>query len=304
MKVALCFIISYEHILNKEHIWREWIEQNKDMFNIYFYYKDITKIKSDWILNHALPSNYIFETTYLNIIPAYLSIFNYALNHDINNKWFCLLTDSCCPIISPKRFKYLFYENYNKSIFSWKKAWWNIYLLKRANLKLISEDLRLGNDPWFILKRENIINCLQFVNNNKNNKLVKTICSGGVANESLFAIILYTYKQLKNVICMPSHITDWSRMTSSTSPHVFKDANTLDIQCIEKSLKENKYSIFLRKVDTQFPDTILNYYIYEYTKKKDEQLVIYPYFNIKIFIFSLSFSLSIYGIILLFRYFL
>ena len=26
MKIALCVIISYDHILNKEEIWKEWIE--------------------------------------------------------------------------------------------------------------------------------------------------------------------------------------------------------------------------------------------------------------------------------------
>ena len=46
MKIALCFIINYDHILNKEDIWREWIEPNKDIINVYFYYKDFNKIKS------------------------------------------------------------------------------------------------------------------------------------------------------------------------------------------------------------------------------------------------------------------
>ena len=52
MKIALCFIISYEHILNKEELWREWIEHNKDIINVYFYYKDLKKIKSEWIQKH------------------------------------------------------------------------------------------------------------------------------------------------------------------------------------------------------------------------------------------------------------
>ena len=43
----LCFIISYDHILNKEELWREWIEPNKDIINVYFYYKELQKIK-DW----------------------------------------------------------------------------------------------------------------------------------------------------------------------------------------------------------------------------------------------------------------
>ena len=39
MKVALCFIISYQHILNKEQLWIDWIKPNKDIINIYFHYK-------------------------------------------------------------------------------------------------------------------------------------------------------------------------------------------------------------------------------------------------------------------------
>ena len=38
IKVALCFIISGSQILHKEKIWQEWIETNKDIINIYFYY--------------------------------------------------------------------------------------------------------------------------------------------------------------------------------------------------------------------------------------------------------------------------
>ena len=109
MKIALCFIISYDHILNKEDIWKEWIEFNKDIINVYFYYKDYKKIKSNWIREHAIPLKYIHETNYYHVIPAYLSVMSFALSHDIANNWFCMLTDSCCPIISPKRFRYLFF---------------------------------------------------------------------------------------------------------------------------------------------------------------------------------------------------
>ena len=113
MKVALCFIINYDHILNKEHIWREWIEPNEDIINTYFYYKNLTKIKSPWILKHTIPPHLIHETSYYHVIPAYLSIMNFAYTEDKENQWFCMLTDSCCPIISPKKFRYLFYNLYN-----------------------------------------------------------------------------------------------------------------------------------------------------------------------------------------------
>lgn len=274
MKVALCFIISYQHILNKEEIWREWIEPNKDIINVYFYYKDLEKIKSPWILKHAIPSKFIFETSYYHVIPAYISSMSYAFQHDRSNQWFCLVTDSCCPIISPKRFRDLFYRNYNRSIISWKKAWWNIQFHKRANLALIPEELRLANDPWFVMKRENVNHCIQFIKTQS--KLTKIINDGGLANESLFAIMLCMYNQLetRNVLSAVTHITDWSRMTSATSPHLFKDANERDIKFIDDSLETNKYAIFIRKISPEFPNEILRYYIYDKTKQADNLIVI------------------------------
>jgi len=299
MKIALCFIISYEHILNKEHIWREWIEPNKDIINVYFYYKDITKIKSKWIVEHAISPKYIYETSYYHVIPAYTSILSFAVNHDKNNQWFCLLTDSCCPIISPRRFKYLFYENYNKTIMTWKKAWWNINFHKRGNLALLPEEFRLANEPWFVLKREHVL-CINKYMNTKN-QIVKTICDGGLANESLFAIILYASKQLNNVISAITHATDWSRMTSKTSPHVFKNADKTDIAFIEKFLKENKYTMFIRKVSPEFPDTVLQKYIYNYSKDvyEDNDPCVFSIFSIFYYVVSLLFLLFIFKYIFL-----
>jgi hypothetical protein len=115
----------------------------------------------------------------------------FAMIHDKNNLWFSLLTDSCCPIISPNRFRYLFFNYYQKSLLSWKKPWWNIEFHKRANLHKLPEEMRLANDPWFVLKRENVNHCFQFVKDQQ--KIIQTINDGGLANESLFAIILYCY---------------------------------------------------------------------------------------------------------------
>jgi hypothetical protein len=271
MKIALCFIISYDHILNKEHIWRNWIEENKDIINVYFYYKDIKKIKSQWILEHAVPEKEIKQTSYFYVIPAYISIMRYASEIDKTNQWFCLLTDACCPIISPKKFKYLFYTHCNKSILSWKGAWWNINFHKRANLALLPADYRLANDPWFVLKREDVQRCLIFITTQP--KMLQTICKGGLANESLFAVILYHFKQLKNVLCSVTHIADWSRMASPTSPHIFKLGDDKDIQFIEQNLQEHDKVMFIRKIAPEFPDEILHKYIYQHSKEADDELV-------------------------------
>jgi hypothetical protein len=279
MKIALCFIISYDHILNKEHIWREWIEPNKDIINVYFYYKDLRKIKSKWIMEHTLPPNYIYETSYYHVIPAYVSIMQFAMNHDTQNKWFCMLTDSCCPIISPKKFRYLFYKEYNRSLFSWKPAWWNPYYHQRGNLAKLPKELWLANDPWFVLTRANVNQILHFIVNQKT--ITETICGGGLANETLFAVIFKFYKELEDnskipshINCVVSHIADWNRRSSTTSPHVFKDANEADINFIDKEIERNNYACFIRKIATEFPDEILRYYIYEKNKEKETQLIL------------------------------
>lgn len=283
MKVALCFIISYDHVLNKETIWREWIEPNKDILNVYFYYKTLDKITSPWIREHAIPTTYIYETSYYYVIPAYLSVLKYASIHDSENKWFCLLTDSCCPIISPIRFRTLFQMHCNQSIFAWKSAWWNPFFHKRANLALLPKECWLGNEPWFVLTRKHVMQILYFIQTQE--RIANTICSGGLANESLFAIILIAFckehKQNKNnennsIINTLSHLTDWSRPSSKTSPHVFKEANEQDMAFIESELAKecNRQVMFLRKVDSQFPDHVLRTIIYERTKKEDDLIEI------------------------------
>ena len=274
MKIALCFIINYDHILNKENIWREWIEPNKDIINVYFFYNDFRKIKSNWIKEHSIPPNNIVNTSYYHVVPAYLSILNFAFKNDEQNKWFCMLTDSCCPIISPRRFRYLFYKNHNKSIFSWKQAWWNTEFHKRANLAKIPKELWLANDPWFVLTRENIKQIFHFVSTQKT--ITKTVCDGGLANESLFAIIFKFYKELEeksrgsHITCAVSHLADWKRMSSATSPHVFKDVDEDDINFIDKELEKNNYAMFIRKVTPEFSDEVLRHYIF----KEDNELVL------------------------------
>jgi len=311
MKVALCFIISYEHILNKEDIWREWIEPNKDIINVYFYYKDLKKIKSPWILNHTIPPNYISETSYYHVIPAYLAVMQFAMQHDKNNLWFSLLTDSCCPIISPKRFRYLFFNNYNKSLLSWRRAWWNIDFHKRANLHQLPKELHLANDPWFTLKRENVQHIFNFVNVKQD--ITKVICNGGLANESLFAIILYICKQLegpkKSVISAVTHLADWNRMASATSPYLFKEANDKDIKFIEEEIPKNKYCMFIRKVAPEFPNETIRHYIYDYNKEEMKKIVIkspylYYYNRVENLLFGLFPYMIFLFALLIYYYFL
>ena len=258
MKVALCFIISYEHVLNKEQLWIDWIKPNKDIINIYFHYKDINKIKSPWIKLYTIPPNITQPTSYYNVVPAYMSILSYAYNHDIENIWFCLLTDSCVPIISPEKFRKMFFDHYQASIISCKPAYWDITIHRRANLRLLSKEYWLANDPWFTLCRDHVNKCMLFLM--CRNDIYQKINNGGLANESMFAIILQTFNELtksQRMINQSATLADWTRMSSPTSPYLFKEGTEENINIICNLLKENKYAMFLRKVHRNFPDSVI-----------------------------------------------
>jgi hypothetical protein len=262
MKVALCFIISYQHILNKEQLWIDWIKENKDIINVYFHYKDFNQIQSPWIKMYTIPPKYIHPTTYYNVVPAYMSLLSYAFHHDLENKWFCMLTDSCVPIISPAKFRQLFFENYKTSLFCWKSAYWNLEIHRRANLRLLKKEYWLANDPWFTLTRTHVHKFNIFLA--AKNDIYQIVNAGGLANESIFAIMLQTFNELTNkntLINSVSTLTDWSRMSSPTSPYLFKEATLENINIISNLLKENPHAMFLRKVDRAFPDqAILDLY--------------------------------------------
>jgi hypothetical protein len=191
-----------------------------------------------------------------------MSILSYAFSHDIKNQWFCLLTDSCIPIISPQQFRNIFLQHYSISILKWKPAYWNTEIHTRANLKYLNKEYHLANDPWFTLSRDHVHKTILFLV--KKQDIYKQICKGGLANESIFAIILQTFKQLTNpwtLVNASSTITDWSRMSNATSPHLFEGSQE-DIYFINTELKENKYALFLRKVSQNFPDNTLLDIIY------------------------------------------
>jgi hypothetical protein len=188
-----------------------------------------------------------------------MNLLSYAHDHDPENKWFCMLTDSCVPIIPPQHFRNLFFQNYDHSIFRWKRAWWNVYLNNRANLRYLTGEFHLGHDPWFVLKREDALACVRFASSG--NVMYKRVCDGGLANESVFAIILHGLKRLENVKNEISHVTDWEKMSSPTSPYIFQYGTAEDIQFINTFLHQNKYAMFLRKVNSSFPDEILNDFI-------------------------------------------
>jgi len=310
MKVALCFIISYSHILNKEQFWIDWIKPNQDIINIYFHYKDINQITSPWIKMYSIPPKYTNQTTYYNVVPAYMSLLSYAFEHDKDNVWFSLLTDSCVPIISPEKFRKLFFDHYQASIIKCKPSYWDISLHRRANLRLFGKEYWLANDPWFTLCRKHVHFCILFAT--LKNKMYKKINEGGLANESIFAIILQTFKELNNPLRLindSSTIADWTRMSSPTSPNIFREDSEENKKLIIDLIKENKYAIFLRKVDKSFPESALKEImnidfnhtyelLHNYAKKKNKFLSLFSiHFNNFIGLFITFVSLFLFTIV-------
>ena len=220
-KVALCFIISYKHELHQEVYWKEWIECNKDIINVYVHYKNHRLIRSEWVKKHCIPSSAIQQTSYYNVVPAYLATMWFAHQHDKENQWFCMLTDACVPIVSAVDFRGLFNKHYSQSLLKHSSAYWNVEFHRRANLRLLPRDWRLANDPWFVLTRRHVRLCMLF--SKMHASTYQTMLSGGLANESVFAVALHCFGELNSprVINEPATSSDWSRMTSPTSPYLF-----------------------------------------------------------------------------------
>ena len=50
-------------------------------------------------------------------------------------------------------------------------------------------------------------------------------------------------------------------MSNATSPHIFSEGTEDNITFIRNELLQNKYAMFLRKIDASFPDDILSEFI-------------------------------------------
>jgi hypothetical protein len=257
MKVAFCFFLHGEKpIIQKEAMWRDWFE-DVSFSNIYIHHDNTNKDtkESEWIKNHKIPKQYTMRTSYFHMVEAYMSTMLYAMR-DKENEWFVFLTGSCAPLVSPEYFRIMFLRYSEKSILQWGLPSWDIRFHRRANLAHLHPELRLQNDPWFILCRKDVKHCLRYRSVNKN--IYVFILQGGLANESIFAIMLHWSKTLSDVINCQTHATDWTRMTSKTSPHVFYENNAMDRSFIERTKRFNPFAFFIRKVHSNFPLVIKN----------------------------------------------
>lgn len=252
MKVALCFLIHYKHVVHHEAAWRAWIEHNADICNVYFHYHDLRKIRSPWVRRHAIPPNLVQATSYYNVVPAYLAVLSYAYKHDLANQWFCLLTESCAPLVSPAQFRAQFRAHAEQSIVRTQPAYWNITLHRRANLRLLEKEYWLANDPWFVLCRRHVQLCLLFLAMRP--EVFKQINDGGLANESFFAIALQTFGERRSArhLDESASVADWTRMSSPTSPCVLT-GTAQDRAAVAALRAANPHAMFVRKLSPRCP---------------------------------------------------
>jgi hypothetical protein len=96
------------------------------------------------------------------------------------------------------------------------------------------------------------------------NDLYQLICKGGLANESIFAIMLETYLELgvlakHKIINSSSTLCNWDKMSTPTSPYLFDHGTQYDVDYIKNHITAD--TIFIRKISPNFPDKILHYFI-------------------------------------------
>lgn len=291
-KCALCFIITYDSILEKPTIWMDWIEANIDILNVYFllHPKLCQKLHTGlatlpaWMTKHPSSLHIIqstHATSYLHVVPAYEQVLQHAFAHTEENQWFITLTESCCPLVTPEVFRTVFFQHGYESWMSCSKATWNLHFHTRANLRLLDRDLQLVNDPWFILTRSHLQSMLLLNQSSPTSfwqKMRVLVCKGGLANESLFAISFRCLRYLdengqstnRALVNRQTHATDWTHRNAPTRPHTFSLEKKVsepkpnltgetwspekEKEWFDQLVHELPDALFVRKVHASFPD--------------------------------------------------
>lgn len=246
MGVCFLFIVSKSNVCYQEETWLTWLRYNSDIVTVKFHCDVDKPITSAWVSANAVP--HTNKTDYMHTLPAYFALMQDALK-TTSCQWFVFCTESCVPAVSPQRFRRLFFKHKDQSILKWSTCWWNPCYNNRANLALLPSGLQLGHDPWFVLCRRDVVSCVLL----KQSSLFMTVAKGQIANESIFAILLHVSGKLKRAINSSTHLVDWSRPSSPTSPHLFSGALTeRDASVIAKLRTASPFHMFLRKVDASF----------------------------------------------------
>lgn len=248
--VAFCFMVTKD--LSKEEIWIKWFEKLNINYNIYVHVSNPNNIKSKWLKKYLIPYN--IKTSWNDHMKAELTLLEYALNKS-NDSWFINLSETTIPFVSPSKFEKMFNKYKDKTILDYSKIWWDPRREDRGNVYKFPPKARLGNSEWCCICNEDMrtINYIW-----KHTKIIDTIMEHPHADESIFAVSLYIANKFKNTIKARNTLMDWERDLYAPSPYTFVYPYTdYDKNFIKKFLKNNKYVMFMRKVDKSFPDNII-----------------------------------------------
>jgi hypothetical protein len=255
--VTFCFIVTQD--LNKETIWKRWLE---GLDALRFPYKVVThcsnpeQITSPYLKKTLMNRHY--PTKWGRILRAEWELFKYAYEHT-ESEWFILLSESCIPIRSPQSFVDLYSKYRSKSIVNYSPAWWDVQKHNRAELRSLPREYHIGHDTWLVLCRNDItdIKQLEF-----NNDMLFDTCflDGSISDESMIAVWLKKANNFANTIRHKITLVDWTR-TNGNNPYTF---NRMEPDFIEKEMNANPFSMFLRKVGKECPDTDIVPYLTQF----------------------------------------
>jgi hypothetical protein len=263
---TFCFLITGD--LTKEHIWREWFDgldrlQFKHAIVVHCSLSHKDTIKSEWLKQWLMPDSCMRPTAWGWLVEAMMSMCEYAVQTH-PSEWYTLHSESCVPMVSPERFV----ENFNKykqqSFVSYDKIWWNPNIVKRANLRMLPQSMHLVHSQWCIFCHEDLS---QMVILSKTNEEIKNIfdivSSGHTGDESYAAVLLLKINRCKNVIRKQTTLTDWKRSTNGNHPYKFETWTYDDEESVRSIRRTANEHMFMRKVGSTFPDSVLRRYIFD-----------------------------------------
>ena len=265
---TFCFLITGD--LTKEHIWRDWfagLERLQFKYGIVVHcslsYKNT--VKSEWLRQWFLPDECMRPTAWGWLVDAMMSMYDHAVQtHPA--EWYTLHSDSCVPMVSPERFVETFNKYKQKSFVSYDKIWWNPNIVRRANLRMLPQQMHLVHSQWCIFCHEDLS---QMVSLSKTNEQIKNILSivssGHTGDESYAAILLLNINRLKNVVKKKTTLVDWKRTPNGNNPYKFDAWTKTDEEHVRENrrMNANEY-MFMRKVGAAFPDNVLRRYIFDH----------------------------------------
>lgn len=236
-KIALMFLTIEE--LNQSSLWQEYLKGNEDKFNVYIHSKN--PILDPFFSKYRIKK--IVPTKWGHICVAVRNLIQEATKKEENYK-FVLLSESCVPLVTPKRL----YEELTKddeTYLLWTDPWWRED--NPRTLQCFPQEYRKGNHTWFILNREHALICAEDEEFNEISNAYP------VSDESYMSTLLNFHGKLQ-VSRRTLTFVDWTRSKKSR-PYEFKEFNAADFQLLQRS-KEEGY-LFARKFSAEYPKSVL-----------------------------------------------